>query len=118
MGEKGRDIYNTWQLTDAQKKKLETYYTKFGEHVKPHQNTVFARYKFQSRVQEATEKFDKFVTDLKLFVEDCKYDKPDEIVRDRIVFGVASSEIREKLLQVGSDLTLKKSIDPTAATMM
>ena len=37
--------------------------------------------------------------------------KKDEMVRDRIVTGVKSSKIREKLLTVGSDLTFAKTLD-------
>ena len=29
VGDKGRDIYNTWELTADEVKKLETYYTRF-----------------------------------------------------------------------------------------
>ncbi len=111
VGEKGRDIYNTWELSSDDAKKLETYYNGYGTYVKPRTNTVFARYQFHHRIQEAGEPFDKFATDLKLFMKECEYDKPDEMVRDRIVFGVQSRPIREKLLQKGSNLTLKTSID-------
>ncbi len=59
---------------------------------------MFALYKFHNRVQ-TTESFDSFVTDLKLLVKDCEYNEPDKMVRDRIVFGVSSDTIREKLIQ-------------------
>ena len=110
VGEKGRDIYNTWTLTADEKKLLQTYFEKFKAHVKPETNIVFARYKFHIRSQRAEETFDKFVTDLKLMVKDCEYDKPDEMVRDRIVIGVNSQKVREKLLEEGSQLTLQKSV--------
>ena len=29
VGDKGRDIYNTWELTADEARKLETYYTRF-----------------------------------------------------------------------------------------
>lgn len=59
VGEKGRDIFNTWNdLTDANRKLLETYYTRFEAHVKPKTNVVFARYKFHNRTQESSDTFD------------------------------------------------------------
>ena len=33
------------------------------------------------------------------------------MVRDRIVIGVKSHKIREKLINVGSDLTLQKALE-------
>ena len=52
VGEKGRDIYNTWtDVTDENRKKLKTYYAKFEEYVTPKANPVYARYKFHNKVQ-------------------------------------------------------------------
>ena len=42
---------------------------------------------------------------------DCEYDKPDEMVRDRIVTGVKNKIIRAKLLNEGSKLTLTKTLE-------
>ena len=44
-------------------------------------------------------------------MKDCGYDKKDEMVRDKIVTGVKNSKVREKLLNVGSDLTFAKTLD-------
>lgn len=33
VGEKGRDVYSTWHITNEEKKKLETYYTKFQAYI-------------------------------------------------------------------------------------
>ena len=111
VGDKGRDIYNTWELTIDEAKKLETYYTRFETYVKPRSNKVFARYKFHLRVQQAGESFEQFLTELKLLVKDCGYADPDEMVRDRVVIGRYSSKAREKLVHEGSDLTLEKAMD-------
>ena len=111
VGEKGRDIYNTWTLTDEERKLLATYYSKFEDYVKPKSNNVFARYKFHKRIQQEKESFEQFLTDLRLLVKDCGYAAPDEMVRDRVVIGCQSQKTREKLIQEGSDLTLEKAID-------
>ena len=60
VGDKGRDIYNTWELTADEVKKLETYYTRFETYVKPRSNKVFARYRFHLRAQQAGESFEQF----------------------------------------------------------
>ncbi|KAJ8332643.1 hypothetical protein SKAU_G00424320 [Synaphobranchus kaupii] len=109
IGEKGRDIFNTWTLTADQRKVLTTYYDGFEAYVMPKANPIFARYKFHEKMQG--ESFDQFVTELKLLVKDCNYLNSDEMVRDRIVFAINSPRVREKLLSHGPDLTLEKTID-------
>ncbi|MCG8047630.1 MAG: RNase H-like domain-containing protein [Candidatus Thiodiazotropha endolucinida] len=111
VGEKGRSIFQTWNLSDENKKKLKSYFDGFESYVKPTSNTIYNRYKFQSRMQNQDETFEQFVTELQLLVKDCEYDKQDEMVRDRIVTGVKNSKIRAKLLNEGSKLTLAKTLD-------
>jgi hypothetical protein len=41
------------------------------------------------------------VTELYLLEKDCDYANKDEMVRNRIVFGIHSPHVREKLLDVG-----------------
>ena len=114
VGEKGRNIYSTWSDFSADdKKELSKYYGRFENYVKPCSNEVYNRYKFQTRSQNDPESFDQFVTELKLLVKDCRYhpEEVNKVVRDRIVIGVRSNKIREKLINVGSDLTLEKAIE-------
>ena len=68
IGDKDRDIYNTWKLTAEEAKKLDTYYTKYEAYVKPKSNKVFARYKFHQKVQQEGESFEQFLTGLKLLL--------------------------------------------------
>lgn len=110
IGEKGRDVHATRtgiSATDA--KKLETYNMKFKDHVQPKLNPIFARYKFNNEIQNQ-DTIDAFLTRLRLSARDCNFDKVDDMIRDRIVFGTNSSKIREKLINVGAELTLEKAI--------
>ena len=68
VGDKGREIYSTWELGTDEAKKLDTYYTKYETYVKPKSNRVFARYKFHQKVKQEGESFEQFLTDLKLLV--------------------------------------------------
>ena len=78
----------------------------------PSQTHFFARYKLHSKIQEPGETVQQFVTALKLLVKDCEYGQAeDDIVRDRIVFGTKSAKVREKLIDIGSDLTLERAIE-------
>ena len=111
VGETGRDICNSWDITDAEKKSPATLFAKFKAHTAPRTNKVFARYIFQERKQGAKETFDNFVTDLRNLVKDCEYQAPNEMVRDRIVGGILSQDVREKMLDEGDKLTMEKAID-------
>ena len=110
VGEKGREIYSTWNLSEEEQKVIKNYYDKFENYVKPRTNLIYNRYKFQSKIQQE-DTFEQFCTSLQVLVKDCDYDKPEEMVRDRIVFGVKSSKVREKLINIGSKLTFAQSVD-------
>ena len=71
----------------------------------------FSLYKFHKRVQAESETAEQFVTDLKLLVRDCSFKEPDEMIRDRTVFGTNSRKIREKWINKGKGLTLDKAVD-------
>lgn len=111
IGEKGRDVFNTWTLEGDEAKKLGTYYNKYTEYITPKSNPIYARYRFHEKMQGNGETFEHFVTELKLLVKDCGYPNSDEMVRDRIVFATNSQRVREKLLSHGAELTLDKAID-------
>ena len=111
IGDKGRDISNTWEITEDEAILLETYYDGFSAYLTPKANPIFARYKFHEKTQGSGESFEHFVTELKLLVKDCDYRNSDEMVRDRIVFATNSPRVREKLLSQGPELTLDKAID-------
>ena len=111
IGDKGRDIYSTWNLTEEDGKKLDILYENFEKHVKPKSNKIYSRYKFLSRVQKESDTFEEYLTDLKLLVKDCDYREPDGMIRDAIVFGTKDHKVREKCINEGSELTLEKAIN-------
>ena len=96
-------------ISEDDGKKLKTYYDRFQGYVQPKLNPVFTRYKFNNVVQKS-DTTEQFVTSLILHVKDCNYTDPDEMVRDRVVFGTSSSKVREKLINEGEKLTLGKAI--------
>ncbi len=111
VGQKGRDIYNTWSdISETDRGKLKTYFDRFEKHVNPKANPVFARYKFHNKVQSSAEPVEQFITELQLLAQDCEFHDSNEMVRDRIVFGTNSDKVREKLIIEGADLTLEKAI--------
>ena len=69
------------------------------------------RFTFHKRDQ-GNENIKQYVTDLKLIANDCDFGtRGDYLIRDRLVFGVKSDRIREKLLSEGGTLTLARAIE-------
>ena len=58
------------------------------------------------------EPVDHFVNSLKKKIKACEYpaEMTDEILRDKIIFGVNDPAVKERLLRE-NDLTLKKTLD-------
>ena len=103
-------MFNTWTLSEEEQNKPKILFQKFGDYCKPKKNLTVLRHKFNSRVQSTAESADHFITDLKLLSLDCEYGAlRDEMIRDRLVVGVHSEEMKEKLLQE-SDLTLDTAV--------
>ena len=113
VGTRGREIFNSWNLNENESKDTTLIYRKFQKHTEPKSNVVFSRYKFYERKQKSDESFENFVTDIHNLLKDCAFDSSirDEMVRDRIVTGIYSDNIREKLLNKGDTLTLETAIE-------
>ncbi|XP_052809376.1 uncharacterized protein K02A2.6-like [Mya arenaria] len=110
VGDKGRDIRQTWTtISETDAKKPATFFKKFKEYVQPKLNPIFARFKFNNIVQGA-DNFESFVTKLRLAATDCQFTSSDEMIRDRIVFGISSAKLREKLINEGEKLSLDKAV--------
>ena len=78
--------------------------------MQPKLNPVFAQFKFDNEIQ-GSKTIDQYVTSLKLLAKDCLFKDEDDMIRDRIVFGVSSQRIREKLINEGEKLTLERAIN-------
>ena len=111
IGEQARDVFKTFQFTrEADKQKIQPVLKKFKEYCEPRKNIPFERYLFNKRVQEPGEAYEQYRTELRKIAEGCEFDKitPDEILRDRLVFGIRDNKVRERLLRE-SELTLIKT---------
>ena len=74
---------------------------KFEEHYNPRQNTIYERYRFQCRNEEAAETGSHYLTELRHAAESCDFAniKTSQITRDRFVLGMRDSKVRERLLR-------------------
>ena len=83
---------------------------KFDAYCNPKKNETYERYVFNSRKQLEGDAIEQFVTDVKLKAQTCQFDTlRDSMIRDRIVLGVWSQRVRERLLRE-DDLDLGKAV--------
>ena len=108
VGEEAREVYATftWE-TAGDEDKIARVLSKFESYCQPRRNIPFERYRFNRRIQEGGESYDQYRTALLKIAEGCSFQTitPDEILRDRLVFGISDQQAREKLLRK-ANLTL------------
>ena len=123
IGEEVREVFPTltgWaKAGDA--RTIGPVLAKFANYCQPRKNIPFERYKFSRRTQEAGESYDQYRTALRKLAEGCAFETitPDEILRDRPLFGIRDDKVRERLLRE-ANLTLTKTdeIARAAETML
>ena len=114
FSEDTRNVYESWNLSEEDKKNPTVIMAMMEEFAKGIVNETLERHKFFQRQQEEGESFDDFLTDVKLLSKNCNFCNTAEcyesLLRDRIVNGVISDKVREKLLTI-KKLTLEKAIE-------
>ncbi|GFN90987.1 Pol polyprotein [Plakobranchus ocellatus] len=109
MGDIADDILSVVRLDEAK----ATYNEKLSAldgYFNSKKNTIFARARFNRRVQQSGESVDAFIQDLHRLADECNYlTLKEELIRDRIVVGVRDDEL-SKQLQGKQDLDLTEAI--------
>jgi len=96
IGQAGRDMYKTMQLTEEETDKIEVLIAKFEAYCKPKQNVPIERYRFNMRAQRKEETTDQYVLELQLIAKNCRFSNlEDQLIRDRIVCGTCSEDVRQ-----------------------
>ena len=85
--------------------------TKFRELCNPQiSNIIVERHKFNTRNQREGETTEAYITDLKKLGNQCEYGNlKNDLIRDRIVYGIKIENIRRRMLKQ-ADLTLDRAI--------
>uniref|UniRef100_A0A8C5MQE6 Reverse transcriptase/retrotransposon-derived protein RNase H-like domain-containing protein n=1 Tax=Leptobrachium leishanense TaxID=445787 RepID=A0A8C5MQE6_9ANUR len=112
MGSECRHVYkHNVNLTAEQQENVTAILQALEAYFKPAKNIIYERYVFGCCKQEEGESFDKFVTRLREKAATCEYGAlKDELIRDKIVLGIASESARRRLLRE-HDLTLNIAIE-------
>ena len=109
-----RNIYDSLNLTEGEKKDPKIIMEKMETFARGVVNETLERHKFFAKRQQDGESFDDYLTELKLLTRNCNFcDTPgclESLLRDQVVSGTSSDELRERLL-AEKDLTLKKAIE-------
>lgn len=84
---------------------------RFKELCEGAKNVIYERLVFNRRSQQEGERIDNFVSELKRLALTCEFGSlKDSLIRDRIVGGVVSDDLRGELLKK-PDLTLQRAHD-------
>lgn len=111
MGEDGVELYNTFDLEEAEKNDIEKVLQAFQNHCASKTNVLSESVKFLNRSQTNGETFDSFLKCLQKLSETCEYgNMRDRMIRDIFVAGIRDEALREKLLMI-SDLDLQKALE-------
>ena len=119
IGTEAKELYTfVWNDTDDAEK-IQPVLELFRTYREPRKNIPFKRYCFNQRAQQLGETYDQYKTALKKLAEGCDFANiSDEILSDRLVFGIRDHKVRECLLWESSLTLLKTELCPTAERMV
>ena len=115
IGKDGQEIKDTFEFETRENGQqvitTAILFDKFEAHCKPKKNLVVERHRFLTRDQNTGESVDQYVTELKTLAASCEWgDLKDDLICSRIVSGISSRVVRERLLRE-SELKLNKAVE-------
>ncbi|KAK0156520.1 hypothetical protein N1851_000189 [Merluccius polli] len=111
MGDEADDVLRGLKLSDTDLRNYSKVREGFQSFFVVKRNIVYEHARFNMRKQEENETVDAFVTALYALAEHCNYGTlHDELLRDRIVVGLADKRLSERM-QMEKNLDLEKAID-------
>ena len=79
----GRKIFNSFELSDEEKQKLDVIFDKFATYVVPKSNFRIARYQLQGFRQSDGESLDSFMARCKIQAQKCRFSEAE--IEDRLI---------------------------------
>ena len=115
IGRRGQDIRDTFEFeTDKDDEDIVTVrmlFQKFEQYCRPKKNLIVEGHRFLTRNQEQSETIDQYVTKLKTLAASCEWGNlKDDLICSRIVSGIVSTRVRERLLRK-PELKLTRAIE-------
>ena len=88
---------------------------KFEVYCNSRRNVVLGRYHFHARAQQPGESITTFLAALRSLVVTCEFPDPDNMIRDRLVIGMAGRDTQRAFLRQAG-LTLPAAVDIVLST--
>ena len=107
----GRETYQIVKnLPVTDRTDPDSFLQALTQHFEPQRNIIFERYLFNS-ANHGNENIDQYLNRLRKLASTCAYGALcDELIRDRLVIGIKSHEVRKRLLREKA-LTLDTALD-------
>lgn len=104
-GEHGRELFNSWDLSADDQKKLKNYWEWFENAVKLHSNELIAAWELHNLLQ-GTLSPEEFIAKLRILVKEANYqaEHHDRFLRDFLVLGMNSDCVRKDFFKIGNTL--------------
>ena len=114
VGQEGLRMYNTWDLTEAEKQDVDVIWDKFQSLIEPKSNYRLSRFHLQKFRQTNTETVDEYMTRCRTQARKCRFRdvaETDERLTEQLIVGVRQGKVQEKLLCRDETLTLDAAMD-------
>ena len=110
IGAPGYKLLRSLAGNNVKDKSMEELCKLMKDHLQPAPNSIAQRFHFYKRDRKNGETVGAYVAVLRKLSEYCEFgDKLDDYLRDRLVCGLNSERVQQKLLSV-KDLTLDKAV--------
>ena len=112
-GSQGKDLWDSWQLTVAQRSDPDVIFKKFADHLVGTQNKWVMRLEFAAMSQSETESIEDYICRLKAKSNKCSFSvgTKDEHIIFQLIKGIKWSDARRKLISKGNELTLNDATE-------
>lgn len=111
IGDEALDRFDTFGLTDDEKKVLQNVIDAFENFCTPKANESVDRHIFFTRKQQPGESFSSFITDLRKLSSVCGFGAlRDSLIKDSVICGVLDQDLKTRLLRE-DDLDLEKCMN-------
>ena len=112
VGNEGLKKYNTWLLTEEEKRTPEIIFNKFIERLEPKENFRINRLKLMTYKREAEESLDGFVSRCRRMSQKCSltgHEQQQRII-ELIIASTPTADIQKELLRKDKTLTLEETV--------
>ncbi|XP_061709453.1 uncharacterized protein LOC133519464 [Cydia pomonella] len=115
VGEQCRELYEQLNVKCTT---VEQVLDEFKKYFDQKKNLTVERHRFFTRNQAESETIEQYVFDLKKLSTSCEFGTLcDSLIKDRLICGIASKAIRERLLRE-ADLTLEQAMEICRAAIV